>query len=465
MKKPTKNTRRSFVKKLAAGAIGATLLPSAVEAKNFKILDWEKPAGRFSANDKIRVGAIGMGIMGFNNCRTAVQVPGVELVATCDLYDGRLQRSKEVFGNHLFTTRNYEEILSRQDIDAVIVSTSDHWHDHIAIAAMKAGKAVYCEKPMVQHIEEGKAVVDAQRSTGKVLQVGSQRVSSLVLKKAKELYEQGVIGQLITAEAWNDRQSPMGAWQYSMPTDASEKTVAWERFLGDAPRRDFDPMRFFRWRNYRDYGTGVAGDLFVHLFSGLHFITSSVGPERIYATGGLRYWKDGRDAADIMTALFDYPAAKTHPAFNFQLRVNLISGTGGSQMTRLVGTDGVIEVGWGAVTLRRSKVPTQPGYGGWDTFDTFSEAQQKDFMNWYQSEYPPLPPQLEEPAETLFKAPDGYEEHLDHHANFFNCIREGRTPVEDAVFGFRAAAPSLAANVSFYEGKMVKWDGEQMKLK
>ncbi len=465
MKKTTKNTRRSFVKKLATGAAAAALLPTAAtEAKNIQHLEWEKPSRRYSANDKIRVAAIGMGIMGFNNCNTTVKVPGVELVAVCDLYDGRLQRSKEVFGNQLFTTRNYEEIINRKDIDAVIVSTSDHWHDHISIAALKAGKAVYCEKPMVQHIDEGMAVVEAQRKSGKVLQVGSQGVSSLTQAKAKELYEQGAIGQLITVEAWNDRQSPMGAWQYSIPTDASEKTVDWARFQGDAPKHAYDPLRFFRWRNYRDYGTGVAGDLFVHLFSGLHNITSSVGPERIYCTGGLRYWKDGRDAADIMTALFDYPETKAHPAFNFQLRVNLISGTGGGSMTRLVGTDGVIELGWNQVTLRRNKVPTRPGYGGWDTLETFSEAQQKEYIEWYNKKYPPLPPQIEEPAEAIYKSPREFDDHLAHHTNFYDCIREGRTPVEDAVFGLRAAAPSLAANLSFYEGKVVKWDGEKMMM-
>ena len=148
MKKQTKNTRRSFVKKIAAGALGASLLPVApAEAKHTYELPWNKPDSRIAANDRINVAAIGMGIMGFNNCRTTVKVPGVELVAACDLYNGRLERSKEVFGTHLFTTRDYKEILDRKDIDAVIVSTSDHWHDHIAIAAMQAGKAVYCEKP------------------------------------------------------------------------------------------------------------------------------------------------------------------------------------------------------------------------------------------------------------------------------------------------------------------------------
>ena len=179
---------------------------------------------------------------------------------------------------------------------------------------MNAGKAVYLEKPMVQHIDQGRAVMEAQRTTGQIFQVGSQGMSSLGNEKAKALYEAGAIGELNYAEGFWARNSPTGAWQYDIPDDASEETVDWNRFLGDAPRMEFDPVRFFRWRNYSDYGTGVSGDLFVHLFSSLHFVTSSMGPNRVMSTGGLRYWKDGRDAPDIVLGMFDYPATETHPS-------------------------------------------------------------------------------------------------------------------------------------------------------
>lgn len=461
-----KNSRRSFVKKFAASAVAASFLPkSAIANGNVKVLEYERPTQKFSPNDKIRVACIGMGIMGFNNCHTTVKVPGVELVATCDLYKGRLERSKEVFGNQLFTTQNYREILDRKDIDAVIIATSDHWHDHISIAAMKAGKAVYCEKPMVQHLDEGKAVIEAQQKTGKVLIVGSQGVSGLAQAKAKELFAQGVIGQLVAAEAWNDRQSANGAWQYSIPTDASAKTVDWEGFQGDAPKMPFDATRFFRWRNYRDYGTGVAGDLFVHLFSGLHNVLGSTGPERIFATGGLRYWKDGRDVPDIVQALFDYPETKAHPAFGLQLRVNFESGDGGGSKTRLVGTDGIIELRGDSVLVKRHKMENLPGYGGWDSFDTFSSAQQKEYEAWYKAKFPAEAPQIQEPAEQVYTVPEGFDDHFEHHFNFYDCIRNGKTPVEDAVFGMRAAAPSLAANLSYFEQKVVKWDPVNMVMR
>ena len=165
---------------------------------------------------------------------------------------------------------------------------------------MNAGKDVYCEKPMVQRVEDGRAVVEAQQQTGRIMQVGSQRVSSIVYKKAQELLAAGAIGELNMVEAWWDRNSAIGAWQYSIPPDATPANIDWDRFLGRAPKVPFEPVRLFRWRNYRDYGTGVAGDLFVHLFSGMHFVTGAIGPTRVFATGGLRFWKDGRDVPDVM---------------------------------------------------------------------------------------------------------------------------------------------------------------------
>src|SRR3712207_236970 len=126
-----------------------------------------------------------------------------------------------------------------------------------------------------------------------------------------------------------DRNTALGAWQYSIPTDASPQTIDWDRFLGHAPKRPFEPIRLFRWRNYRDYGTGVPGDLFVHLFSGIHYILDSLGPTRVMATGGLLHWIDGRDVPDIVVGLFDYPQTEKRPAFNITIRVTFASGDGG----------------------------------------------------------------------------------------------------------------------------------------
>ena len=277
-------------------------------------------AQNVSPNDRVRIALIGAGGQGSADTRNALSVGGVELAAVADIYDGRLKRAREVWGEQVFTTRDYREVLARKDVDAVFVATPDHWHSAIAIDAMNAGKDVYCEKPMVQQLSQGAQMIEAQKRTGRIVQVGSQRVSSIVYAKAKEMLSSGAIGELNMVEAWVDRNSAIGAWQYSIPPDASPANIDWDRFLGQAPKVPFEPVRLFRWRNYRDYGTGVPGDLFVHLISGLHFATGALGPHRVYATGALRFWKDGRDVPDVMIALYDYPT------FNVMLRVNLVDG-------------------------------------------------------------------------------------------------------------------------------------------
>lgn len=461
----SKKSRRSFIKK----AVGTALLTSAVPslfAKPLKAITipvTPHENKKYGPNDKVNIAVIGMGIMGFSNARTSVEIPGVKLMGVCDLYTGRLDHSKEVFGNDIFVTKDYREILDRKDIDAVIIATSDHWHDRISIEAMNKGKHVYCEKPMVHKLEEGAEVIATQKKTGKVFQVGSQRVSSIVTEKAREIFESGVIGDLVLVETFNDRQGGNGAWQYSIPTDANAGTVDWDKFLGDAPKVAYDPVRFFRWRNYQDYGTGMAGDLFVHLFSGLHTVTSSNGPSRIFGTGGLRYWKDGRDVPDLICGVYDYPASDKHPAFNLQMRVNFVDGSGGGELIRLVGSDGVITLGWDSVKVRRNKTKKYPGYGGWDSYNTFSTAQQKDFEKWYKENHPVEKPEMIQP-ETEFKAPEGYSANVDHHHNFYKGIREKGVIKEDALFGMRAAGPALATNKSVFEKKIINWDPELARL-
>src|SRR6266853_1261149 len=152
-------------------------------------------------NSNIQIALIGCGGMGMGDTRLARSIPGVKLVAVCDIYDGRLARAKELWGAGLFTTRDYREVLARNDVDAVIIATPDHWHQRITIEALGSGKHVYCEKPMVHSIDEGNAVIEAQNKSGRVLQIGSQYVSSLVYQKAKELLGSGAIGQINMVEA------------------------------------------------------------------------------------------------------------------------------------------------------------------------------------------------------------------------------------------------------------------------
>jgi predicted dehydrogenase len=417
---------------------------------------------KISATDRIRIATIGHGGMGAGDTRYASSIEGVELIAVCDLYDGRLARAKEIYGDKLFTTNDYREILSRKDIDCVIVATPDHWHAPICIAAMEAGKDVYCEKPMVHAISEGKAVIDTQNRTGRIFQVGSQYVTSLVYQKARQLVSSGAIGTLNMVEAWLDRDTAIGAWEYSIPPDATPATVDWDRFLGRAPKRQFDPVRFFRWRNYQDYGTGVAGDLFVHLLSGLHTVTGSIGPERIMSSGGLRFWKDGRDVPDVMLAMLDYPAQPTHPEFSLSLRVNFKSGIGGERFGfRFIGSDGIIDTSMSSLVLQKTPPEAEPGY----TIGTFSKAIQEQFMRDYRQKYPLIRTSadgIRPQSSQTFAPPPGYDAHREHHRAFYDAVRTRKRPVEDAVFGFRAAGPALLSNVSYFEKRICRWNSETM---
>jgi len=411
-----------------------------------------------AANDTIQVGLIGAGGMGSGDAGYALQVPGVKLLAVSDLYDGRLERARERWGNDIAVTRDYREILGRKDIDAVIVATSDHWHARISVEAMESGKDVYCEKPMVQKIEEGHQVIAAQRKTGRILQVGSQYASSMVFHKAKDLLASGAIGELNLVEAWLDRNTAIGAWQYSIPPDASERTVDWERYTQHTTRRPFDAKRFFRWRNYQEYGTGVAGDLYVHLLTGLHVVTGSAGPTRAYATGGIRYWKDGRDVADVTYALIDYPKSDKHPEFTMALRVNFASGgVTDSFGVRFVGSEGVMTVGYSTLTLARRPRESEPGY----TIGTFPEAVQKKFLEEYHKKYPKQAPNVDSmraQKEDVYTPPREHVPHLEHHRNFYAAVRSRKPFFEDAEFGLRTAGPALLCNHSYFERRICEWD-------
>jgi len=465
MSNQTKSSRRKFLEQIGATSLLAAAAPlgslAAKEKAEERILFYEK---KISPADKIRLGVIGYGVQGHFDLQTALKVPGVELAGICDLYTGRLVNATEQFGKDLFTTRNYKDLLDRKDIDAVIVATTDCWHSRITKDALAKGKAVYCEKPMIYKISEGPGIIEAQKKTGKVLQVGSQRVSSIGLAKAKELLAAGEIGKLNMVNAVYDRQSSIGAWQYTIPKDANAETTDWNKFIEVTEKMAYDSKKFFWWRAFKEVGTGVAGDLFIHLLSGTHFITNSKGPQSIYGTGQFSYWKDGRNMPDVMAGVMQYGDTPEHPAFQLTLQVNFISGTGGQEVIRFVGSEGVIEVQGNNLTIKHSIMPEAPGFGGYDSLFTFSKAMQDEMQNDYKAKWTDAQKKRSTKEDVIFKAPQGYSDHLDHFTNFFDAIRINKPVVEDATFGFRAAAPALACNESYFKKKIIQWDPTNMKL-
>ncbi len=444
--------RRDFIK---TGSIAGTYLVGSTKTHLMAVEDRE-PAGPVAPNDNIQIALIGAGGQGQGDTRIAALMPGVKVVAVADCYDGCREHAKELWGQDIQATKDYNEILARKDVDAVIIGTPDHWHMQASVDALNAGKDVYCEKPMIHLYSDGPKIIDTWKKTNRIMQIGSQRVSSIIYHKAKDLLAAGAIGELNMVTVWYDRNSAQGAWEYTVPYNANTTTCDWPRFLGTAPKVPWDGERFFQWRKYKDYGSGVAGDLFVHLFSGVHLITDSNGPTRALATGGLRFWKDGRDVPDVLIALYDYSLG-----FNLSVRTNFVDGGSESEGLVLTGSEGQMTITGDSVIVNRVPREKEPGV----RVSPFATPIQKRMLEIYHEKYPvtyPIGPILE--GEERYVAPKGYSDHYHHIKNWVDALRSREPITEDPVFGFRAAGAALLSNVSYDSGQPARWDPDAMRL-
>src|SRR5207244_975772 len=293
--------------------------------------------GAVAASDRVRFGMIGVGMQGSGLLSQAITLPGVECAAACDLYDGRHTLAREIVRADLPVTRRYQELLDNKEIDCIVAAVPDHWHKQVVVDAVSAGKDIYCEKPMSHSAADGVAMVDAAKRSGRIVQIGSQRVSSQVCAKAKELIAQGTLGDLMLVEGWLGRNDPTGAWEYPPPPDLSPQNLDWDTWQGTVPKRPFNPLIFARWRCWKEYGTGVAGDLLVHLVSGMmHVMGINEPPKRALATGGILRFKDGRNMPDVHPTLYEYGSLPVY------MRLNLGGET--PETYRFMGSKGIIEL-------------------------------------------------------------------------------------------------------------------------
>src|SRR2546421_308723 len=249
-------------------------------------------------NDRVTVGHIGAGARAHELMQAVMANPNTEIVGVVDAYTGRLERAVERTGGRAKVYRTHHDLLADKSIDAVVVATPDHWHKQIIIEALRAGKDVYSEKPLTYRSPEGVEIIEVARQTGRVVQVGSQGVSSPAEQTAKEWIKSGKLGQITMISASYNRNTAEGAWIYPIPPDASPKTVNWEMFLGPAPKRPFSLERFFRWRCYEDYSGGIATDLFVHLCTTIHHLMNAKMPSSVLAMGELYRWKESREVPE-----------------------------------------------------------------------------------------------------------------------------------------------------------------------
>jgi len=443
-------SRRAFLR-TTAGVAGASL----VAGENFLKPEYMLASDQaVAASDRVRFGIVGVGMEGSSLLATAIQLQGVQCVAAADLYDARHVLSKEIAGSQIRTTRRYQELLDAKDIDAIIVAVPDHWHKQVVVDALAAGKDVYCEKPMSHNPADGLAMVAAAKKTDRIVQIGAQRTSSVLCAKAKELLAQGVIGDLNLIEATYGRNDPNGAWEYPIPPGISPENLDWETWQGTAPKKAFDPYAFARWRCWKEYGTGVAGDLLVHLISGMMF---SLGinefPKRVSAFGGIYRWKDGRNMPDVHPVLFEYD--------NVPVYMRLSLGCESTEVTRFQGSKGSLELREFSVTfVPQPGVDTSPSYYS----SSFPAAARDAYVKKWHAEHDPVPGKEPAPESITFNG-DDYDDLKPHLWKFFESVRSRKPLVQDAVFGHNAALGCHLANESYFRKAPVYWDEASATIK
>jgi predicted dehydrogenase len=306
---------------------------------------------------------------------------------------------------------------------------------------------------MSHNVADGLAMVKAVQDGKRIFQAGSQRVSNIVYKKAAGIYASGRLGEVHYIEGHSDRNSPSGAWVYPIAPDATPATIDWTTWLRDAPPRPFDAARFFRWRCFSDYGEGVAGDLYVHLLSGIQCISGiNQAPARALSTGTLTHFNDGRDFPDLLATLYDYPG----------VTVNLHCNQNNSAGEPIIfyGREATMTISGNTLTVTPQDTSPQPeGYSlnGWT-----AEAKQQYLKDWH-AEHPDPPAKLAE-VDT-YSAPHGYDDTADHIANFFRAVETREHVVEDEIFGNNAAIACHMANHSYFHHAIATWDAAAQNIK
>jgi predicted dehydrogenase len=406
------------------------------------------PVGHTTPNDRITVGVIGTGARAQELMESLQQHPQAEIVAVVDAYQGRLERAVQRTKGRAKIYKTHQDLLALKSVDAVVIATPDHLHKTIIMDALRAGKDVYCEKPMTYRSSEGPEIIGAARVGERMMQVGSQGVSSDVQRKAKEIIRAGKLGRITMIRAAYNRNTASGAWIYPIPPDASPATVDWAMFQGSGGKLPFSPERFFRWRCYQDYSGGIATDLFVHLCTTIHYLMDAKAPARVMAMGELYRWKESRDVPDTLNAILEYPEGFT---------VNLSSSFNNEMQAeagfQVLGTEGSLTIGDGLTFYPENAVEDNR----W-IVDAWSQAQEDAY---YKD--PKVIATEVEPAKRPRKDPEhfkdeGPEPTFAHFGHFFESIRTRQSYWEDAAAGHHAAACAHMINMSAKQRRVVEWD-------
>jgi predicted dehydrogenase len=427
--------RRNFLTASAGGAAGLAGAPAILAQRN--------------ANDRIGVGMIGVGTRGIYLLEQVQECPNTEVRLICDLYDSNIARAqKTAFNKKVEITKQWEKALESKDIDAVMIAAPDFWHAPMAIRAAQMKKHIYVEKGLCRTLDEAKGIRRAVRDNGVTLQLGHHQNSESPFVKAREIFQSGKLGQVALARTYIDRTNPWPEWQFYtrydnqvLPPDATASTVDWERFQANAGvKTQFDPERFFRWRCWWEYGTGIAGDLMSHQWDGVNMIAGMGIPEAVHTMGGLYFWTKDREVPDQWHVMFEYPKKQLNVTFACTFH-NRHHGTN----TYIFGREASIEVA--SDHCRLYSAEWKPDYkeklamarrkvtdAGLDA--TLAEAAVQPEYSWKKGENPMTT----------------------HQRDWIDCIRSGQTPRCGIDRAFEEGVTIVMSVESYFKERKVKWD-------
>ena len=397
-----KQTRRRFLGDSVRAAGAATLATLA-------------PGRVLGANERIRLGGIGVGDRGTDRLRIAQRL-GAEIVALADVNEAMLDRAERALRRMVTRYRDYRDLLARDDIDAVINATPDHWHHDVLLDAIKAGKDVYTEKPLARTIEEGLSIVRAVKASDRIVQVGNQRRSGEHWAKAHELVAAGKIGAIKWVRTWDCRYRLVDPYQARAknPNLFNRERIDWERFLGKAPERSFDAMRCSAWRWFWDYAGGLMTDIGPHMLDVAHWITETLGPKSVVCNGG-NYHYEGWETPDNVHTILDCGT------FAIVFSVQFMNGLDGDGAV-FYGTEGAI---------------VQGRDGKFRRYDTRDRAVEE----WPMT-----------------------NEGRMHMQNFLDCCRSRKQPNSPAELGHHVLTGAHLANISYREGQRIHWNVEKQEI-
>ena len=439
-------SRRTFVSSAAAGVAGG--LVSAPPAVAQSAASRSRVVG---ANDRIRLGFIGVGGMGRSHLNNFQQHDDVQVVTVCDVWDVNRRRAQRMTERQstgaASMESDYRRVVDRTDIDAVVVATVDHWHAIPMILACQAGKDVYVEKPISHNVKEGRAMVAAARKFDRVVQVGTQQRSGAHFQEAIRIVQSGALGRVHRIHAWNvGNQSPAGLGR---PADAPVPAgLDWDTWLGPAPVVPFNPNRFiFQFRWFWDYAGGMMTDWGIHLLDLALWGLQQKAPKTVYAVGGNFVLDDNRETPDTIDAIYEFPGV----ICTYSNRSgNAYHGAGRGYGIEFYGTDATL-------FLDRGGFDVIPETGGTTTAPTpsFLSEQAPTVPVWKRTWNGPAKARA-----AGMRAPTS-DQNLSHIRNFLDCMRSRQRPNSDIEIGHLSTTMCLLGNVAYRTGHKLTWDAER----